>query len=298
MDQPDNPIRGIALTSCACVCFAIADTLSKFLTASLPVIEIQWIRYVLFFAMAAAFARGSSGRTLQPRNPKLQLLRGVCVTASSILFVYGIRRMTMAQGTTISFLSPLVITVLSIPLLGEVVGIRRWGAVFAGLAGMLIVVRPGGAGFEPAAFFGVASACCWALALIITRKISATDPPRTTIFWSSLSGAVILSLLMPFEAVWPSANAFGLCLLLGVLSSAGQLLVVLAHRLAPASVLAPFSYTQLIWVSIAGYAVFGNIPDRWTLLGASIIIVSGLYTAHRERVRARGVDSAVNATTP
>ncbi len=282
----DNPPRGIALTVCACVVFATADVTSKFLAASLPVIEIQWIRYVLFFGMAAILASRSPDRTFRPRDLKLQLLRGLCVTGSSVLFVFGIREMTMAQATTISFLSPLLITILSIPLLGEVVGIRRWSAVLAGMIGMLIVVRPGSAGFQPAAFFGVASSCCWALALIITRKIAITDPPRTTIFWSSMVGAAVLTLLLPWHAVWPTWQQFALCLILGVLSSAGQWMVVLAHRLAPASLLAPFSYTQLPWVTIGGYLVFANLPDRWTLIGASIIVVSGLYTAHRERVRA------------
>ena len=267
--------------------FAIADVTSKYLSTGLPIIEIQWIRYVLFFGMAAIVAARMPGRPLHPRNPKLQLVRGLCVTGSSVLFVYGIREMTMAQATTISFLSPLLITVLSIPLLGEVVGIRRWGAVLAGMVGMLIVVRPGTANFQPAALFGIASSSCWALALIITRKIAATDSPQTTILWSAMIGAVVLTLLLPFNAAWPTFWQFSLCLILGVLSSAGQWLVVLAHRLAPASLLAPFSYTQLPWVTFGGYLVFNNLPDQWTLVGASVIVASGLYTAHRERVRAR-----------
>jgi drug/metabolite transporter (DMT)-like permease len=292
MSQPDNPLRGIALTSAACAVFAVADITSKYLTASMPVIEIQWIRYLLFFAMAAVFASRTPGRTLRPRNLKLQLLRGLCVTGSSILFVYGIRRMSMAQGTTISFLSPLLITILSIPLLHETVGVRRWAAVAVGMAGMLIVVRPSPAGFEPAALFGVASACCWALALIITRKISTSDPSSTTIFWSSMVGSLILTALMPFQAIWPTATQLGLCFMLGVLSSIGQFMIVMAYRLAPASLLAPFSYTQLPWATVGGYIVFGNFPDHWTLAGAAVIIASGLYTAHRERVRAREARAA------
>ncbi len=266
--------------------FAVADVTSKFLSTQLPVIEIQWIRYVLFAGMAAALAARTKGQTFRPRNPKSQIARGLCVTGSSVLFVYGIREMTMAQATTISFLSPLLITVLSIPLLGETVGIRRWAAVLAGMIGMLIVVRPGTTGFQPAALFGVASSCCWALALIITRKIAISDPPQTTILWSSMIGVIVLTILLPFDVVTPSWWQFALSLMLGVLSSAGQWLVVLAHRLAPASLLAPFSYTQLPWVTIGGYLVFNNFPDHWTLIGASIIVASGLYTAHRERVRA------------
>jgi drug/metabolite transporter (DMT)-like permease len=205
-----------------------------------------------------------------------------------VLFVFGIRQMTMAQATTISFLSPLLITVLSIPLLGEVVGIRRWAAVLAGMLGMLIVVRPGTGGFQPAALFGVASSFCWAIALIITRKMATIDPPQTTILWSAAIGAGVLTLLLPFGFAWPTWPQFWLMLMLSVLASGGQWMVVVAHQHAAASLLAPFSYTQLIWVSIAGYLVFANVPDRWTLLGAAIIVASGLYTAHRERVRMRG----------
>jgi drug/metabolite transporter (DMT)-like permease len=267
--------------------FAIADTTSKYLSTSVPIIEIQWIRYMLFLGLAATLAAHTPARPLRPNNPKLQILRGLCVTGSSVLFVYGIREMTMAQATTISFLSPLLITVLSVPLLGEIVGIRRWGAVLAGMVGMLIVVRPGTNGFQPAALFGVASSSCWALALIITRRIASSDEPRTTILWSAMVGAIVLTVLLPFEARWPTWGQLGLCLMLGVLSSAGQWLVVLAHRLAPASLLAPISYTQLPWVTMGGYVVFDNLPDQWTMVGATIIIGSGLYTAHRERIRAK-----------
>jgi drug/metabolite transporter (DMT)-like permease len=280
-------LRGIGLSACACAVFAVADTTSKYLSTSVPIIEIQWIRYMLFLGMATVLFARAPARSLRPHNPKLQILRGLCVTGSSVLFVYGIREMTMAQATTISFLSPLLITVLSIPLLGEIVGVRRWAAVLAGMIGMLIVVRPGSSGFQPAALFGVASSSCWALALIITRRIAASDEPRTTILWSAMVGAAVLTVLLPFEARWPSWGQLGLCLMLGVLSSAGQWLVVLAHRLAPASLLAPISYTQLPWVTIGGYLVFDNLPDHWTLVGATIIIASGLYTAHRERIRAR-----------
>ena len=284
MAQTEDPIRGIALVVGATVLFAVADTTSKFLAGSLPITEFIWFRYVLFLLMAVAMTRG---RPIRSRRPGLQVTRGLGVVGSSVLFVYGIRQMTMAQATTISFLSPLLITVLSIPLLKEVVGVRRWGAVLAGMLGMLIVVRPGTGGFQPAALFGVASSFCWAIALIITRKMAAIDPPQTTILWSAGIGAGVLSLMLPLAFTWPTLPQVWLMLMLGVLASVGQWLVVLAHRHAGASLLAPFTYTQLIWVSIAGYLVFANVPDRWTLVGAGIIVASGLYTAHRERVRRR-----------
>ena len=284
-DPLDDPLGGILLAVGATVLFGSSDTISKYLSGSLPIVEFIWIRYVLFLAMAIILAARRPNVSLHPHNPGLQVIRGLCVIGSSVLFVYGVRQMTMAQATTISFLSPLLITVLSIPLLAETVGPRRWAAVGAGMAGMVVVVRPGLGGFQPAALFGVASAFCWALALIITRKISSSDAPQATVFWSAAIGTAVLTLMLPFEAIWPSLKQLGLSLVLGVLASGGQWMVILAHRLAPASLLAPFFYGQLLWVTGLGFLVFGNLPDEWTLAGASIIITSGLYTAHRERVR-------------
>jgi drug/metabolite transporter (DMT)-like permease len=279
---PDDPIKAIALAVSATVLFGSSDTISKYLSGSLPIVEFIWIRYVLFLITAACLVRR---RSILPRNPRLQITRGLCVVGSSILFVYGVRQMTMAQATTISFLSPLLITILSIPLLGETVGPRRWAAVAVGMLGMLVVVRPGLGGFQPAALFGVASAFCWAMALIITRKISSSDTPQTTVLWSAGIGTAVLSLILPFQAIWPTPKQLGLSLVLGVLASGGQWVVILAHRIAPASLLAPFFYSQLLWVSVLGFLVFGNLPDIWTMVGAAIIAASGLYTAHRERVR-------------
>jgi drug/metabolite transporter (DMT)-like permease len=280
--SPDDPLRAIALAVSATVLFGSSDTISKYLSSSLPIIEFIWIRYILFLIMAACLVRR---RSVMARNPGMQITRGLCVIGSSVLFVYGVRQMTMAQATTISFLSPLLITMLSIPLLGETVGPRRWAAVGAGMLGMLVVVRPGMGGFQPAALFGVASSFCWALALIITRKISSSDTPQTTVLWSAGIGTAVLTLMLPFVAVWPTLEQLGWSLILGVLASGGQWLVILAHRIAPASLLAPFFYSQLLWVSGLGFLVFGNLPDGWTITGAAIIVGSGLYTAHRERVR-------------
>ncbi len=285
----DNPLRGIALSLIATTVFACSDTMAKFLTESLPVIEIAWIRYMIFVLFVGWLARSANVRSLWPRSPTLQVVRGLCVVGSAVLFVFGISSMQIAQASTISFISPLMITVLSIPILGEVVGLRRWAATAVGMLGVVIVARPGTGGFQPAALFGVASSACWALALVITRKMSTTERTTTTLAWTAGVGAVVLTAMLPFVFVVPSLPHLLLALVVGVLSSAGQWLTVLAHRWAPASVLAPFSYVQLIWATISGWLVFDNLPDEWTLVGAAIIIASGLYTAHRERIRARGV---------
>jgi drug/metabolite transporter (DMT)-like permease len=133
----------------------------------------------------------------------------------------------------------------------------------------------------------VASSFCWAVAAVVTRRMAGVDPPETTLFWTAGVGFLLLTSLLPFGVVLPTAAQLGLGLLIGVVSSVAQWLVVLAYRAAPASTLAPFSYAQLITSGLLGVIVFGAMPDAWTLLGAAVIAASGLYTAHRERVRAR-----------
>jgi len=266
--------------------FCIADTIAKILSASLPIVQINWMRYLIFALMALALTWQNPGDAFRVRAPRMQIARGLCLVASSLLFVFGIQRMGLAEAATISFVAPLLVTILSIPLLGEVVGIRRWAAVVVGMIGVLVVMRPGTGAFQPAALFGVASSTCWAAGLIMTRKMAGTERTATTLLWTACTGFLVLSLALPFDFVWPNPTQLALALAQGILSSVGQWLVVLAHRTAPASTLAPFSYGQLLWSVLAGFLVFSALPDHWTILGATIIIGSGLYTAHRERVRA------------
>ena len=286
----EDPIRGILLTLSATILFTVSDTLAKVLSTELPVVQIAWIRYVIFVGFAAALSWRASSRDktrmLAVKSRPMQVARGLCLVGSGLFFILGVRQMAIAEAIAISFIAPLLITVMSIPILGETVGIRRWMAVATGMIGVLIVVRPGTAGFQPAALFGIASALCWSTGLVITRKIANTERASTTLLWSSGVGLLVLCVLLPFNHAWPTLPQFALALALGCCASAGQWMVVLAHRQAPASVLAPFTYVQLPWSVLAGYLVFSAIPDRWTLLGAAIIIASGLYTAHRERVRA------------
>ncbi len=285
--RTDDPLRGIALSVGSTVLFSVSDATAKVLSAHLPVVEIAWLRYVIFVLVAGVLVRRARPRAVWPRSPALQVTRGVCLVASSLLFIFGLRRLPLAEASTISFVSPVLTTMLSVPLLGEQVGVRRWAAVVAGLAGVVVVMRPGLAGFQPAALFPLGSALCWALALVITRRMADVERPSTTVLWSAGVGALVLSLLLPFDARWPTPGQMGLAVMLGLLASVGQSIVVVAYRHAPASVLAPFSYAQLVWAGFAGWLVFGNLPDRWTLVGAAIIAASGVYTAHRERMRSR-----------
>jgi drug/metabolite transporter (DMT)-like permease len=281
--QPDNPLRGVVLLVVATVFFSASDTMAKVLTASLPVIEITWLRYVAFVVLAVWLDVRSGPGRFHVRRPALQVLRGLGLVGSAILFMAALGRMPLAETSAISYVSPALITILSIPVLGEVVGVRRWAAVIVGLLGVLLVVRPGTAAFQPAALFPMLSALCWATASVVTRKISAAERATTTLLWSAVIGLVVLSAMLPAVAIWPRPSELALGLLLGMIASIGQYLMVLAYRHAAASLLAPFSYMQLLWSTSLGWLVFGAWPDGWALAGAAIIVGSGLVMAGRER---------------
>jgi drug/metabolite transporter (DMT)-like permease len=284
----DDPRRGVPLILAAISLFSVSDALAKHLGQMLPPVEVAWLRYATFFLLTLVpILRGGFG-VVRSRAPGLQVLRGLALVGSALCFIAALRTLPLAEATAINFVSPIFITALSIPILGEVVGIRRWAAVAVGLAGVLLVVRPfGGGGFGAEVLLPVLTAASWALAVVVTRKMAGADRSRTTLFWSAAVGFALLSALLPFDFVVPTASQLGLGLLLGLISSAGQGLIVLAYRHAAASVLAPFAYGQLLSSTLIGFLAFGAAPDAWTLAGAAVIVGSGIYTAHRERVRAR-----------
>lgn len=284
---PEHPLAGILLTLSAGLCFTLADTLAKLLALTLPVVEITWLRWCGFVLIVLPVILATRGKVLRSGAPKMQAVRAVCLVGSSLLFVAGLSHLPLASTTAINFVNPLLVVALSIPLLGEQVGVRRWAAVLVGLAGVLVVVRPGSGTFGIAALFPVLSAFCWANAVIVTRRLGRVDGPWTAMSYAALIGVLVLSAVVPFEFVVPNGWELLLAAGMAVLATAGQYLTILAFSRAPASLLAPFSYVMLIWSTGLGYAVFGNLPDLWTWVGAAIIIASGLYTAHRERIRMR-----------
>jgi len=284
--RADRPFRGIALILASTLFLGISDVTAKYLSATLPSIEIAWIRFLVFtLIMTPAMLPRSPVYALRTERVGLQLLRGAALLMSSLLFITGLRYLPIAEASATGFVSPLFVTALSILFLGESVGLRRWLATVVGLAGVLIILRPGTSAFHPAAFFPLVSALAWAGTLIMTRMMSGREHASTIMTYSSIAGLGILSALVPFVWVVPTWHDILFGILIGVSSTAGQWIVVLAFRYADASVLAPFSYTQLVWVGILGFVVFGEIPDVFTVTGAIFIVASGLYIAHRERVR-------------
>jgi drug/metabolite transporter (DMT)-like permease len=279
----DNPLRGIALVIAASIFFSTSDATAKYVTQSLPVIEVAWIRYLVFVLLAMLPAVRDHGAALRTRRPVAQTMRGLMIVGSALFFVYGLRLMPLADAAAINFVSPLFITMLSVPFLGERVGARRWVAVGVGMAGAVIAAQPGTSAFTVAAIFPVLSAATWAVGIVLTRRMATTEGASTILAWTAGSGLLLLTCLLPFNLKMPTARELALCLLIGVAASAGQWMVTLGYRKAPASLLAPFSYLQLIWSTSLGYVVFSARPGVATIVGATIIAASGLYTAHRER---------------
>lgn len=284
--RADRPFRGIVLILASTVFLGMSDVTAKYLSATLPSIEIAWIRFLVFaLIMSPAMLPGSPLYSLRSQRPGLQMLRGAALLGSSLFFISGLRFLPIAEASATGFVSPLFVTALSIVFLGESVGVRRWIATAVGLIGVLIILRPGTGAFHPAAFFPIVSALAWACTLVMTRMLSGREHALTTMTYSSITGACIMCALVPFVWVAPSWHDVLFGIFIGIASTAGQWIVVLAFRYADASVLAPFSYTQLLWVSILGFVIFGELPDIWTVVGAVFIVGSGLYTAHRERIR-------------
>ena len=297
--RADRPFKGIALILASTIFLGTSDVMAKYLSATLPSIEIAWIRFLVFaLIMTPAMLPGSPLFALQTGRPGLQWLRGAALLGSSLFFISGLRYLPIAEASATGFVAPLFVTALSIVFLGEQVGLRRWIATGVGLVGVIIILRPGSGAFHPAAFFPIVSALAWACTLIMTRMMSGSERAITIMTYSSIAGVCILTALVPFVWVMPSWHDILFGIFIGIASTAGQWIVVLAFRYADASVLAPFSYTQLLWVSLLGFLVFGEVPDVWTVTGTAFIVASGLYTAHRERVRRSQLLAVAAETSP
>jgi drug/metabolite transporter (DMT)-like permease len=275
--------RGIACALCAWLLFACMDAGSKLLAEHYSIIQILWVRFLSLLAVSGWLA-GRHGYTgLTTRRFGLQSLRSLMLMVEIGLFIWTITVLPLAEAHAILAISPLLVTALSVPLLGEKVGIRRWTAVGIASFGMLIILRPGLGAMQPMALVALLCACMWSLYQVLTRIVSRTEPPLTTLFYTALIGALALSALGPFYWRPPDAEGWALFALVAMLGAGGHYLLIKALQLAPASLLQPFAYTVLVWATLVGFLAFGNLPDLPTVLGALIIVASGLYTFARER---------------
>jgi len=293
-EQRRRRLIGIALMSGAVALFACLDAMAKYLGTHMDPLQVTAIRYASAFVLALMVSNPASRPgLLRAQRPGLQVIRGLLMLATTICNFISFRYLQLDEALAIMFSTPFLVAILAGPILGEWVGWRRWVAIGVGFFGVLVVIRPGLGGMQWAALISVASAIFYAGYAIATRMIMRHDSSETTLFYANLVGVVVMLPVLPF--VWtapPSAFDLMLLLVLGAFGSAGHFLLILAHDRAPASVLSPFMYTQLLWATTFGYLVFGNLPNQWTLAGAAIVIGSGLYLLNRER-KVRGAVAPV-----
>ncbi len=286
-DSARNRLVGIGFVSLTYVCFTLLDGSAKWLIRALPVLEVVWIRFVSHAVLSAVLLLPVRGLSLvRSKRLRLQALRGLMMVSMTAINFTALQYLQLTVTSSIFFSVPIIIALMSVPMLGERMDWRRWVAIAVGFLGVLVIVRPFGAGFHPAMILSVINAFIYAMFNMTTRHLAAYDPPETTQFLSALVPAVGMA---PFAlAVWeapPDALHWTIMLLLGAFGGVGHYFLALAHRYASASTLAPFMYPQVLYMAIFGYVVFGDVPGWPVALGAAIVIGSGLYLLQRERAR-------------
>ena len=257
-------------------------------------LQVVWARYFGAFLLALIFLNPiTKPKMMTTTRPFMQIGRSALLLGSTALNFFALRYLQLDEALAILFSTPFLVALLCVPLLGEWVGWRRWTAISVGFLGVLLVARPGLGGLHPAALLSLGSAVCYALYVISTRVLARSDSTETTLFYSNLVGAVAMLPVIPLVWTTPN-NAFvvALMVLIGALGSGGHYLLIRGHRLAPASTLAPFIYTQMVWTTALGFLVFGDVPHRWTIVGGLIVVSSGLYLLNRERKVGKAEPSA------
>jgi drug/metabolite transporter (DMT)-like permease len=289
-DTGNHTLRGIGLMCIALVLFSALDTTAKYIATrtGLPLSQVTWLRFASQFALTIlVFGVLAVPRMLYTRKLAHQTLRSFMMLGSTAFNFLALKTLRLDQTLTIGFLAPFVVALLAGPFLGEWIRWRRLLAVIVGFCGILVVVRPGYTPFEFGMVFAALGTLCYAIFMLLTRYLSRFDPPEVTIFYSMLAGVFVMA---PFAlSEWvnpPDALTWLLLLSTGFWGGTGHYIFILAYRLAPASTLAPFIYFGLITHTILGYVVFDQLPDMWTIVGALIVVASGLYLLHRERVTA------------
>ena len=284
--KPTTPVQerrqrltGIALMCGAVALFSCLDTTGKYLNSHMDVLQVVWARYFCAFVLSVILSNPwTSPGMMRTTRPVLQIGRSVLLLTSTAVNFFALIYLQLDQALAILFATPFIVAALSVPMLGEKVGRRRWIAICVGFLGVLLVTRPGFGGIHPAAILSVISAICYSLYNIATRAVSRTDSSETSLFYTNLVGAVLMTPMLYF--VWTTPRSWFIVMLMiviGAFGALGHYLLIIAHRLAPPALLAPFMYTQLIWTSLLGYMVFADVPNEWTLAGAVVVTASGLY---------------------
>lgn len=271
-------LTGILLMMTAMVFFTLLDATAKHLVQSLPPLVAVFGRYVVALGLSlAVILRKGDLALMVTEYPRLQVLRGLLLMSSTMLNFVAIMYLQLAQTAAIFFSIPLWVCALSVPILGEKVGLHRWIAVAIGFCGVLVIMRPGTGSFHWAMLLSITASLCGAIYNIVTRKVGGRDRAETSLFYVGFVGAAAAALPLPL--VWKTPEGIEWLLLgwMGIAGTIGHFMLIQAHRLAPASALAPYMYTQIVWMIAVGYFYFGDVPDLWTLVGAAIVVASGLF---------------------
>jgi drug/metabolite transporter (DMT)-like permease len=282
-------IAGIVLFLAAGLCFTLLDVVAKYLSRDYSIVQIGWARYVFAIAiLVVMLPPGQRRRPLASHRPALQVLRAALLVCVTLMFFLAVSYLPLADVTAVGFATPLIVTALGAWWLKEKVGPRRWIAVLVGLCGVLIIVRPTGT-VHWAILLALVFAFANAVFQLLTRVLSRHDSPHVSTAYLAAVGGVGLTAAVPF--VWQSPDILGwvLHVVVGLMGGLGHYLLASAFGHAPASTLAPFAYLQLVWTTIAGLLVFGDFPDAWTILGAGILVASGVYLFYREARARRSV---------
>jgi drug/metabolite transporter (DMT)-like permease len=284
-------LTAIGLMLLALAFFSTLDTAAKWLATreGIPVMQLSWLRFLVQFLglliLVPALGLMSLERLFTTKKFAKQMVRSTLMAATTLFNFLALQYLRLDQTITIVFLAPLVVAALAGPLLGEWVGWRRAIAIAVGFAGILIAVRPGFGDVHPAVIYSFLAMAAYALFMLLTRHLAPYDPPLVTLFYSMFVGTLFGAPVALMQWVWPDSwTTWALLLSLGLLGGTGHFLFILAYSRAPASAISPFLYAQLITMVAMGYLVFSDLPDLWTMIGASVIIASGIYLIHRERV--------------
>jgi drug/metabolite transporter (DMT)-like permease len=280
-----TPVSAILLVVSACFLFSFLDASAKYLVLQgMEAPFVAWARFAIHLVLVSVLFRiWSNMAVLKTANLPGQVLRGVFMFGSTVLNFFALQTLQLGETIAISFFAPMLTVALAGPLLGEWAGWRRWLAIIVGFVGVLIVTRPGFGEFRIGYVYSFGFVICHTLYVIMTRRMGATESSESLIFYSALTPTLFMLPAVPlYGSVPQGALQWGLLLVTGVCGSLGHWLLIKAYKQATASSLAPYPYSQIVWMIGLGWLAFGDLPDFWTLFGAGVIIASGLYIIHRE----------------
>lgn len=283
-------LDGILLMATAFAIVPVMDAAAKLLAQGYHPLQIAWGRYLFQSIFTSVLILGIGRKSLsilRTRRPRLHITRTFFGWVSNLPFITALIFIPLADAFAAVLVGPLIVTALSVPLLGERVGVWRWSAVAVGMAGALIIVRPGMGVMHWAIVLPLVSATTFALYQIFTRKLSSTEDVDTLLMIDGYAGLALSTLTLPFVWKMPDLSGWGLMLLMGLVVTGTRVALVYALKFTPAAILAPFAYVQIISATLIGLVIFGNFPDRWTIVGAVIVCLSGIFIALRERTLAR-----------